>query len=143
MDASKRQREREEQEKKELRALEKKMIADGYKKEYVLKNPNSRYRHEYRKISKQMFGLLIITLSFIAIASFITALFILGNMSSYWLIPVLISCITFSMGTSRFYNKEYFHSASDKAEPKEGYYYVSTEDIAWYGDEWVKKDKKK
>lgn len=145
MNNAKRRREEEDQEeedRKEKKKAEEELIAKGYKKEYVLKNKNTRYCHEYRSISKQNKGILIMTLSFIVFCSIISCFFILDNMNVFCIIPFILSFGFFLYGGSRYSNLDYVWSPVKEANSREGFYLVKTKDEAKYEYEWIKKDKK-
>lgn len=135
----KRREEEEEEERKKKEAEERKMIAKGYVKKYVLQNPHFRYRHAYRNISKEKTGLLLIALAASGLISITVTLIILQKFSVFFLIPKLILIIMWFIGSDKFRNETWDWSPSEKAPNKEGHYHLRTEDKAHYAYEWVKK----
>jgi len=120
--------------------LAKKMIAKGYRRELVLKNPNYRYHHSYRNISKQNVGTLFIAVSVAGLCSIFTTLFVLGFLSVYWFIPIGAFMIMLIMGGNKFNNETFDWSQEAKAPEKPGHYHLKTSDEAIYDYEWVKKE---
>jgi hypothetical protein len=143
MDNARRQRERDEKDAKERQKLEKEMITKGYRRELVLQNPNYRYHHSYRKISKQNVGTLFIAISIAGLCSIFTTLFVLGSLSAFWFIPIGVFIIMLIMGGNKFNNETIDWSKEDKAPEKPGYYHLKTSDEARYDYGWVKKESKK
>jgi len=138
--ATRRNREHWEEINKEKEKHAKEMIAKGYRRELALQNPNYRYHHSYRKISKQNVGTLFIAISIAGLCSIFTTLFVLGSLSAYWFIPIGVFIIVLIMGGNKFNNETTDWSQEAKAPEKPGHYHLKTSDEARYDYEWVKKE---
>jgi Flp pilus assembly protein TadB len=138
--AARRNREHWDEINKEKEKHAKEMIAKGYRRELVLQNPNSRYHHSYRKISKQNVGTLFIAISLSGLCSIFTTLFVLGSLSAYWFIPIGAFIIMLIMGGNKFNNETTDWSQEVIAPEKPGHYLLKTSDEARYDYEWIKKE---
>lgn len=130
----------EKKRKEEAEKLTKEMIAKGYRRELVLQNPNYRYYHSYRNISKQNVGTLLIAISVAGLCSIFTTLFVLGSLSAYWFIPIGVFIIMLIMGGNKFNNETTDWSKEAVAPEKPGHYHLKTSDEARYDYEWIKKE---
>lgn len=138
--AARRNREHWDEINKEKEKHAKEMIAKGYRRELVLQNVESRYKHYYRNISKQNVGTLLIAISIAGLTSICTTLIILGTISSYWLIPIMIFMLMLIIGGNKFNNEETDWSKESEAPNKPGHYHLKTSDEARYDYEWIKKE---
>jgi hypothetical protein len=119
---------------------EAKLIADGYTRELVLKNPSDCYIHYFRNFRKQQHGVIFACTSLLGISIIAPVLIVFPFTMWFW-IPIITICIFLLVGLSKFFNTEQVLSSSRHLINREGCFHLKTIYDPRYDYEWIKKNK--